>query len=277
MPLRRLSLWLERFLDPAEVRGPCSTSTGPSAGTAGRFPRARRATMDQACLLTVDDAGQCLLVAGARLTLGHLRAARADLLFLADVGACHAELVRTDSLHQGPGWSVGALGAERVDVDGIPVGRGGLVLCSGALVRLGENLCFRYELPDPWSSSACLELLRGAECAGARRIVLVGEGGGARVRIGAASSSHVRVPQGASRPEREVELVKEGRELLVRAPGFASTGEVRDGVCRLPYPPSRRVDFTSGERAGSRPPFGFSLSPVERPSEDAASERRGEG
>ncbi|NOT31894.1 MAG: hypothetical protein HOP15_15720, partial [Planctomycetes bacterium] len=66
-------------------------------------PRSAHAPLAMAALLSVDGGGQSLLCGAERLTLGHLRAARADLGFLADVGALHAELVRADSLQGGPG------------------------------------------------------------------------------------------------------------------------------------------------------------------------------
>src|SRR5262245_38086218 len=97
--LERLFAWLDRVLSsrsptaesgfvsaPARAMDPSPRPTPAAAGAApGR------------ALLSVDGGGQYLLCAGERLTLGHRRAARADLGFLADVGALHAELSRADS------------------------------------------------------------------------------------------------------------------------------------------------------------------------------------
>jgi hypothetical protein len=201
------------------------------------------------------------------LTLGHLRAGRADLGFLADVGALHAELVRADSLHAGPGWRIAPCAGERVTIEGEPVPDAGRRLESGARVRLGENLELELGLPDPASASAVLELRRGAECLGARRIVLLAPGPGGRVRIDSSPRAHVRVPG------LEFELVLEwrGRELeLVSELEFE--GALSGARGRLAFPPPECLAMTCGRPRGSRPPFGLSLEPVfrERGSEPAA-------
>jgi hypothetical protein len=209
----------------------------------------------------VDDAGQCLLIGRTELTLGHLRAGRADLLFLADVGALHARLSRRDSLRQGPGWSIEPIGRERVAVNGLLLGSEGRLLRAEDRVGLGENLEFLFTLPDPTSESACLELLHGAECAGARTLILLGDGAGARVRIGAALQRHLRVPN----LEHEIELARRGERLVVRADVPLHAPELGEEPWVVSLPPPRRLDFTCGPQHGSRPPFGFSLAPVERP------------
>lgn len=272
MPLRRLLAWLERVLGAGTIAegssgfvSACAASGGRGGG--GAAERARNPgppplrAMESACLLSVDDAGQCLLVGRSPLSIGHLRSVCADLLFLADVGALHAELARSDSLRAGPGWRIAALRGERVEVEGVAVPPEGRVLQSDELVRLGENLEFRYRLPDPSSESACLELLHGVECCGARTVVLLGEGAGARVRIGAALQCHLRVPH----LEHEIELSKSGNELVLRADVPLREGAFEGLERALLFPPVRRLDFTCGERAGSRPPFGFSFAPAERP------------
>jgi hypothetical protein len=290
MPLRRLLLsWMERFLEPGRVREhssgivsacPGGSSFAPGApddrpGTgeprsAPGFPRLAPSgqALAGAALLSVDDAGQCLLVGRTELTLGHLRAGRADLLFLADVGAVHARLARRDSLREGPGWSIAPVGRERVEVNGLPLRAEGRPLRAEDRVALGENLEFVFTLPDPTSESACLELLHGAECAGARTVILLGDGAGARVRIGAALQRHVRVPN----LEHEIELARRGERLLVRADVPLRAPQLEQ-PCIVALPPARRLDFTCGEQRGSRPPFGFSLAPVERPAPEPGRER----
>ena len=127
-------------------------------------------------------------------------------------------------------------------------------------MRLGANLEFRYDLPDPTSSSALLELQRGAECAGARAIVLLGEGEGGRLRVGAAAERHVRVPN----LEPEIELMKLGPRLFVRCNVVlrSSVGTEKEGFS-IPCPPAQRFDLTFGTNRGSRPPFGLSIVPVD--------------
>jgi hypothetical protein len=269
MVLLRLFAWLDRVLGAATAPapGPGPTTAGPTTGTAAGIvstdrpgvpePRARpaREPLGNAALLSVDGAGQYLLCAGERLTLGHLRAARADLGFLADVGAVHAELVRVDSLQDGPGWRIVPCGAERVRVEGRDVPLAGRRMAAGERVRLGENLEFRLQQPDPASASVLLELLHGIECAGARRIVLLAPGAGGRLRIGAALSHHVRVAGLAF----DLALEWHGSELRV------SPSEPLEGVPpHLAFPPAERVALRIGAPHGSRPPFGLSLEPVER-------------
>lgn len=222
-------------------------------------PRSAHASLPMAALLSVDGGGQFLLCGAERLTLGHLRAARADLGFLADVGALHAELVRADSLQVGPGWRIVPFGAEHVTVAGQAVAAGGRLLGPGESVRLGENLEFRLRLPDPASASVVLELQRGAECAGARQIVLLARGAGGRVRIGPALLHHVRVPG----LEFELELEWLEGELCVRCEEPLA-GALQGTSGRLAFPPRARLALTCGQPCGSRPPFGLSFEPVAR-------------
>jgi len=258
--LARFFAWLDRWL-----------RTEPSSGFVNRTgipmrprPGSTRERLEHAALLSVDGAGQYLLCGSERLTLGHLRAARADLGFLADVGALHATLVRADSLHEGPGWRIEPCGDERVTVAGAPVPTGGRRIAAGASVRLGDNLEFRLEIPDPASASAVLELQRGAECAGARRIVLLAPGPGGRVRIGSSARHAVRVPG------LEFELVLEWRgDELELASELELAGALSGERGRLAFPPEERLALSCGKPRGSRPPFGLSIEPVWR-------ERRGE-
>ncbi len=271
MLLARLFAWLDRALGGSGSRGLGSNepgSGGDSALVAGPRPllpamnppaRAALTPHPLAALLSVDGGGQFLLCGAESLTLGHLRAARADLGFLADVGARHAELVRADSLQSGPAWRIVPCAGERVTVAGRPVPEGGARIEPGARVRLGENLEFRLHVPDPASASVVLELLHGAECAGARQIVLLARGAGGRVRVGAALAHHVRVPN----LEFELELEWHGDALVLRCEEPLA-GALSGPSGRLSFPPRTRLALTCGAPRGSRPPFGLSIEPVER-------------
>lgn len=252
MALARLFAWLDRWLQP----GPHALVR--PAGRAVTTPGARE-LLPHAALLSVDGAGQFLLCGSERLTLGHRRAGQADLGFLADVGALHATLVRADSLHSGPGWRIEACGHEQVTVAGALVPAGGRRLASGERVRLGANLEFSLQLPDPSSASAVLELERGAECAGARRILLLAPGPGGRVRIGPARHHHVPVPG----LEFELVLEWQGAELELSSE-IEFAGALEGARGRLPFPPGERLALTCGTSRGSRPPFGLALEGLYR-------------
>lgn len=247
MPLERLFAWLDRVLGGPETHA--VTGSMPAGA-------ARRARPGQA-LLSIDGAGQWLLCGADRLTLGHLRAAEADLLFLADVGARHATLVRSDSLQVGPGWRIEPIGEEHVQVAGIAAGPGGRRIGEHELVRLGGNLELRLRCPDPASASVELELLHGVECAGARHVLLLASGPGGRVRIGPGGARHVRV----AGLESEIELAWHGAELVLTSE-LAFEGARSGTRVTLPFPPRERLALTSGGPRGARPPFGLSLEPV---------------
>jgi hypothetical protein len=247
-------------LEPATDAGPARSpaDSGGSGGAADEPEGSRAARF----LLTVDDAGQFLVAAGDEVTLGHLRSGRADLLFLADVGAIHARLHRRTSLRDGEIWTLRRAGKDQVHVGGLELADEEFQLQDGDEVRLGENLSFRFRVPDPASHSVVLELLHGAECAGAERVLLLGEGHGGRLRIGAALLRHVRVPC----LDHEVEIVRDGDELEVRcAAGVFGEGATSEETFRFPCPPPRRVDLSVGKAQGARPPFGLTLAPSELP------------
>jgi hypothetical protein len=208
-------------------------------------------------LLSVDDAGQFLVVPGERVSLGHLRSGVADLLFLADVGPVHAHLERTESLSEGPAWSLHPVAGERSFLNDDALTEA-TRLTPGDEVRLGENLCFGILRPDAASHTICLELRRGADCSGAKVVVLFGAGDGGRLRIGAAANRHVRV----AGLEHEITLVhREGRLYIqcdAGVQGAAAAGE--EGVS-LPCPPPQRFDLSIGKPEGSRPPFGLAFEP----------------
>lgn len=258
--LTRLFAWLDRVL------GGGAGAPAPPARVSPVRPSRARGPLASAASLAVDGGGQFLLCGGERLTLGHLRAGQADLGFLADVGALHAILERAESLLEGPGWRIAPCEGEAVRVDGRPLGPEGRRLAHGARVRLGENLEFLVELPDPASASAVLEILHGVECAGARRVVLFAPGAGGRVRIGSTLAHLVRVPGldfelVLERSEAGLELQS---EVPLRREGSAPESEESEHL-RLDFPPRSHEAFTAGRPRGSRPPFGFSLEPVAFP------------
>jgi hypothetical protein len=257
MPLARLFAWLDRVLGGGAA--PQSGLVTPGLLEGGASPGPRRGHPSLA-LLSVDGAGQWLLCGADRLALGHLRAGRADLLFLADVGALHATLVRADSLQAGPGWRIEPCGAERVEVGGVAAGPGGRRIAPDELVRLGENLEFRLRSPDPASASVELELLHGVECAGARHLLLLSCGAGGRVRIGPGGKRHVRV----SGLESELELRWHAGEIEL-ASELPFEGARSGTRVRVPFPPHERLALTCGGARGPRPPFGLALEPVPWP------------
>jgi hypothetical protein len=262
--LARFFSWLDRALRPssAEPAGivapepePAPVSPDPPASA----PRPPAEPLASAALLSVDDAGQYLLVGAERVTLGHLRAGRADLVFLADVGALHAELVREDSLRLGPGWRLRPLGGEAVTVAGHALTSEGARLGAGERVRLGTNLEFVFCVADPASASAVLELQHGAECLGARRVLLFALGAGGRFALGALARHAVRVPG----LEFVLAFERAGDELVLTGESTSEAGALA-GAHQLAFPPPARLTFSTGAARGSRPPFSCSLEPVAR-------------
>lgn len=256
MGLERFFAWLDRALSPRiveEASGVVADALPPRPATPapGFHPRA--------AVLSVDGGGQYLLFAGDVATLGHARAGEADLGFLADVGAQHARLVRADSLQSGPGWRLEPLQGEKVAIDGEPLGPAGRRIEPGQTLRLGENLELRTSVPDPASACLVLELLRGAQCFGARHIVLLAEGRGGRLRLGSAVSHQVRVPGLAF--TLEVLLFPGELEFRCEEP---LRGALQGTLGRLRFPPTERLSFACGSATGPRPPFGLFLEPVRR-------------
>lgn len=256
--LARFFGWLDRVLGARGAERDHSGFVNRAAFPAmTRLPVPARERAPSGTLLSVDGGGQYLLCAAERLTLGHLRAGRADLVFLADLGPLHALLERADSLQAGPGWRIAPCGGERVLVAGAPVPAEGRRLAGGERVRLGENFEFRLTFPDPASASAVLELLHGVECAGARHILLLAPGAGGRVRIGAALAHHVRVPG----LDFELALEWHARELHLEST-LPLAGVEPGARLGIALPPRARQAFSTLRAPGSRPPFGFSLEPV---------------
>ena len=203
--------------------------------------------------------GEFLVACRPRLVLGHSRGDGADLPFLADLESRHASLSLKETFHAGPRWCVEALteGGVRVNGERVDAAR---ELEDGDEVRLGANLAFALRAPDASSSSVLLELLHGAECDGASRILLLAEGEAGRVRLGALPSRHCVVPGLAG----DITLVLVGGELAVRGEDvLRATPEVprRDGALRVPCPPARRYVISGAPLGAGRPPFSFGLAP----------------
>jgi hypothetical protein len=214
-------------------------------------------------LLAVDDGGEYFVASGSSLVLGHLSSATADLPFLADVEAEHARIAIAESFHSGPCWTLASLANTRILVAGRFLEDQPVELADGDLVHLAPNLSFRFRAPDPSSSAAVLDLLSGADCKGARHVLLFPAGPGGRVRIGSRRDRHIAVPDLL----REVALEIAEANLVVRCAGGvrvqggASSTE-RDPALSVPCPPIRSISLSLGARAPDRPPFGITVWPV---------------
>ena len=225
-------------------------------------------------LLAVDDGGEYFVASGDSLIVGHLSSPSADLPFLADVEAEHARLAIGESFHSGPRWTLAGLASAKILVAGHFLGAEPAVLSDGDLVHLAGNLSFRFRAPDPSSSAAVLDLLSGADCKGARHVLLFPPGPGGRVRIGSRRDRHIAVPD----LNREVSLEIEESALVVRcAGGVRVQGGVSspgpDPALSLPCPPTRSISVSVGARAPDRPPFGITVWPARMVAPGAARPR----
>jgi len=222
-------------------------------------------------LLAVDDGGESLLARGTEFVLGHLRSESADLPFLADIEREHARLLRVESFHGGTRWCIEANGL--VEIDGVQLVDASCTLADGQEVRLAHNLSFRFRLPDPSSSTAVLELLQGAECLGAGRILLCVPGAAGRLRIGPGRDRHI----GVGALDEDLELCFDQGRLVVRcAAGLRSNTTVEgavssEGELSLPWPLPVPVDLAVGQATAGGPPFGIALRPVAEPRPRASS------
>ncbi|MDP6539428.1 MAG: hypothetical protein QF903_16055 [Planctomycetota bacterium] len=215
-------------------------------------------------LLAVDDAGEFLVAWGEQVVLGHARMGEADLPFLADLDARHARIRGGESFHGGSVWRIEPVAGQSITVAGAPIGAGGTELRDGDEVGLAPNLGLLFSLPELSSGVCRLEVLRGAECLGAGRVLLVKPGAPARLRIGARADRHIAV----GGLEHDVEFELADGELVVHGEaGLRLVGAPRDEPApvdlRLACPPTGRVDVVVGRGVGARPPFSFSISPPE--------------
>lgn len=235
---------------PAEV---------PESGPRGETERTRGVQLFR---LTVDDGGEFLVVRAAALTLGHTRSPAADLAFLADVDDVHAELEVLESLSRGRTWTLRPVGESRVEVAGEVLEAFGRVLSHDDRVLLGGNLAFRFQQPDPSSSSAVLELQRGIECFGATNVLLLDDGPGGQVRIGPSRSCHV----GVTSFSVELRLAAVGERLELMRYDLEGNVLSTHGL-RVPLPLAERVPVSVPRGGGSgKAPLLVTLSPVQAPS-----------
>ncbi|MAF67080.1 MAG: hypothetical protein CMJ84_15660 [Planctomycetes bacterium] len=221
-------------------------------------------------LLAVDDAGEFLVAFGEQVVLGHARMGEADLPLLADLDARHARIRGGESFHGGALWLIEPLAGQSITVRGAPIGAGGAELGDGDEIGLAPNLGLRFFLPEVASGVCRLELLHGAECFGASRVLLVKPRSGARLRIGARRDRHIAVrglPYDVDLELADGELALRCEAGLRAGPG--SSGAPAPAELRIPCPPERRVDIVVGRAEGGRPPFAFSVSPLPDVTESA--------
>jgi hypothetical protein len=219
--------------------------------------------VSQRFLMAVDDGGEFFVASGPILTIGHLSSPSVDLPFLADVESEHARLEISQSFHSGPGWTLTALSHARILVSGLFLDESPALLANGDLVHLAPNLSFRFRSPDPASASAILDLFSGADCQGARHVLLFAPGSAGRVRIGPRLDRHVPIAD----LTHEIALELEPAALVVRCPGgvrvqggVSSAGT--DPALSLPCPPQQSISLTLGARPADRPPFGITVWPA---------------
>ncbi|MEM9380341.1 MAG: hypothetical protein AAGB93_10375 [Planctomycetota bacterium] len=216
---------------------------------------------------SIDDAGDLLILAGDEITVGHATSDAADLALLADLEGVHARIRLVDSFHGGSTWRLAAEpGAAPPTVDGRAAERAELV--DGIEVSFGRGAAFAVRRSDPSSASVVLELARGAESRGARRVVLMAPEEAGRVRIGPRRRRHVPV----AGLQHDVAMVLTagpsggaGR-LVVACDGGARRADLpADGATAvsIDLPIVRRVDLALGAAPERIPPFGIALRPVE--------------
>lgn len=151
-------------------------------------------------LLRVDEGGECLVVRGESITIGNVRQANVDLPLLANIAGRHASVRRSMSFHGGMQDTIVAEEGT-VAVGGAAVQQ--RALAAGDVVRLGQTLALRYEMPSARSLTARLVLQGGFQVAGTDRVLLMKDRGkDGRILLGPGRDAHVRV----ARADREVEL-----------------------------------------------------------------------
>ncbi|MEM6570919.1 MAG: hypothetical protein AAF957_21075 [Planctomycetota bacterium] len=217
-------------------------------------------------LASIDDAGDLLILAGDEVQVGHATSDAADLALLADLEPVHARMRLVDSFHGGSTWRLAAEpGATPPTVDGAPSAQAELV--DGTEVSFGRGAAFTVKRSDPSSASIVLELARGAESRGARRVLLMAPGDAGRVRVGPRRRRHVPV----AGLTHDVALVLgeasdgDARILTVSCDGGARrAGQPADGAkaVAVELPLARRVDLALGAAPDRMPPFGIAFRPI---------------
>lgn len=246
---------------------------GGSAGPRGETPVTHHRTRavpedDRDSLrfhLAVDEGGELFVVSGTSVSVGHARSGVADIPLLADLESVHARFSYGETFHAGPAWRLHGEEGCRVQVDGQEQGVGE-ALRDGSFVKLASNLEFLFRIPDPASASAVLELQRGVEAEGARRILLLVPGKTGRVRIGSRANCHMPVTRLDHEITLEVERDQDRAELWIQCEGgVRNAGTAGEVATRLgaSLPPLDRQDFFLGARPSQSAPYCVSLVPVE--------------
>lgn len=228
-------------------------------------------------MASIDDAGDVAVISGSSVSIGHRAAGGCDLEFLGGVANDHGRLELEPSFYAGLVWTL------RLHADSPVASVGGRDLKAGEAhsllhgdeVRLGSAAEFRVRQPDAASASVILELVRGTEVDGARRVLLLAAGESARARIGSRGSRHLVVPG----LEADIELLRpegagaDGKPraaldavLLRCAAGVRLASGSPDGATEwsTPLPLGGRVFLSSGADPGRLPPFGIALRPLSR-------------
>ena len=212
--------------------------------------------------LAVDEGGEFLVLSGSQVTFGHARGA-ADVPLLADLEARHARLLFGESFHGGASWRLEPLEGRGVRVDGRPVEES-VELASGARIDLSDRVAWRFDLPDPSSASARIELLGGIEALGAPHLLLLAPGAAGRVRIASPPRRHLQIPGIEEEILLSLEPLSDPRELAIECAGgvrLTGGGDAHTRL-RLPCPPDRRLDVIVGARPSQVVPFCLSIAPV---------------
>lgn len=245
------------------VRGGARPSSSLSSRAVTNPPRNPR------FLLAVDDAGEFLVVVGAALRLGHLRATDVDLPFLADVPAHAARLELVEDFHAGARWRLAPEVGATLLVNGRAVAAEGVLLADGDEARLAHNLAFRCVAREPGSSAIRLEFAGGVECLGAPRALLLAPGAGGRARIGSGAARAIPVAGVAHEIEIAAERGDAGTSVAVRCVAGIS-GAARaasEPEARLALPLALQATLVARARGPGQPPFALIFRPADRPLE----------
>lgn len=281
---------MQDLLAELRARGAAAGQQEPSAGTAGLLPELdlrvgntlrtqpsesagaapEREARPARIALGVDDAGEFLVGFGPVLVLGHQRAGRAELPFLADVAPEHVRLIfGGTSFHGGACWGLQPFPGQAVLKNGelFTDSQSVLPVADGDAVSLAPNLTFVFRQPDPSTGAAVLELLAGAECLGSPSVLLFGDPSVDRARIGPGSTATIRAPGFVS--EVTLEWSEQGWSLTSEA-GFWRPGTWHSEVeralrVRASDPLEERVDLSVGPAPPGQPPFGLYLAPIAGP------------
>ena len=230
-------------------------------------------------MASIDDAGDVAVISGTRITIGHRAAGGSDLEFLGGVENQHGEVLLEQSFHAGRVWTLRLRpGSPPARVGGRELKAGGAhSFFDGDEIRLGPAAEFRVCQPDASSASVILELVRGTEVEGARRVLLLAPGESGRARIGARTNRHLLIPGLKAdiellRPMSKDSSGEDGGEdgaptdsILVRcSAGVRPSAGGPDGAIEwsTTLPLHGRTFLSSGVDPARLPPFGIALRPL---------------